>query len=69
MIVDSAPMPSAIPARFLPFSAQCAKALRKKFHVFVKCRSSNSLENSMNILLGILATAIFWVVFVAMLLI
>jgi hypothetical protein len=23
-----------------------AKALRKKFHVFVKCRSSNSLDNS-----------------------
>ena len=25
----------------------CAKALPKKFHVFVKCRSSNALENTM----------------------
>jgi hypothetical protein len=24
-----------------------AKALRKKFHVFVKCRSSNALDNTM----------------------
>jgi hypothetical protein len=34
----------------LKHAVYCAKTLRKKFHVSVKCRSSNSLEYTMSIM-------------------